>query len=510
MTATTDAAPVSTATPTKSLLARQYDLHPSIRLTIRWAYIALLTGIAFRDSFVSLAETTRGGGLGGYVWGVFAAAILVATSVARRHRTELPIHDRQTDVIVGTMGMIFALLSHAVLLQRYELYFHLLRLDLVAMWAFVVSVSIALFGLRPVARYGWVWGMLLLVFPLPYYITVFALGGGKPNAGFAALLIAGVGTGIAVGRTLRRGFIGSVISWVVGGLVLWIIVVFFYAAPLAVYQQVPALTAIILVGGTFFLHARQGQPKELLGRKVEPLAAGQVWAAVPLVAVIAIALSLVQLPSTLGATPMTHVDAPLNLQRPLSAPPGWHVADTDEFTFVRRMYGRNSLLVRQEMTEDDGDPQYDKQSRPRTVMVDSITTNRPFTFRVYPTRVIYDINSARLSDQHAVDLGHGVTGGMLSGVDGNLMSSWNVLQFAWSEGGLSQQVTIWAVDNHDPDAPFPQPTGDWAATLGRLFTMLLRGNAAVTDDAPSFKDGDLLTRFGTALVAGRIAGDDGP
>jgi hypothetical protein len=510
VTATADLDPAPAATSEKSLLARQYDLHPSIRLSIRWAYIALLIGVAFRHSFVSLAETTRGGGLGGYVWAVFAAAILVAVGVARRHRTELPIHDRQTDVIVGTMGMIFALLLHAILLQRYALYFHLLRLDLVAMWAFAVSVGIALFGLRPVARYGWVWGMLLLVFPLPYYITVFALGGGKPNAGAAALMIAGVATGIAVGRTFRRGLIGSVISWAVGGFVLWIIVVFFYAAPLAVYQQVPALTAIVLVGGAFFLHARRGQPKALLGRKVEPLAAGQVWAAVPLVAVVAIALSFVQLPSTLGTTPMTRIDTPLDLQRPLSAPPGWHLTDTEEFNFVRRMYGQNSLLIRKEMTEDVGDPRYDRQSRPRTVMVDSITTNRPFTFRAYPTRVIYGINGARLSEQRAVDLGHGVTGGMLSGVDGNLMSSWNVLQFAWTEGVLAQQVTIWAVDNHDPGAPFPQPTGDWAATLGRLFTMLLRGNAAVTDVAPSFKDGELLTRFGTALVAARISGGGGP
>ena len=55
------------------------------------------------------------------------------------------------------------------------------------------------------------------------------------------------------------------------------------------------------------------------------------------------------------------------------------------------------------------------------------------------------------------------------------------------------------MDNHDLDAPFPLADRRLGhRLLGRLFTMLLRGNAAVTDDAPSFKDGDLLTRFGSA------------
>ena len=134
-----------------------HRLHPVYRLILRWGYIAVLTVFAFHASLRSVVETTRSGGLGGYVWVVPVAAILAAIGVARRKRTELPIHDRQTDVIVGTMGLVLALLLHGVLLQRYALYFNLLRLDLVAMWTFVLSASVALFGLRPVIRFAWVW-----------------------------------------------------------------------------------------------------------------------------------------------------------------------------------------------------------------------------------------------------------------------------------------------------------------------------------------------------------------
>ncbi|HJT93822.1 MAG TPA: hypothetical protein VJ777_18135, partial [Mycobacterium sp.] len=129
-----------------SVLSRYYALHPTYRLAMRWLLIAILTVVAFWPSIYSIGVTASEQGLGGYVWTVAIVAILVAVGVARRHRTELPIHDRQTDIIVGTMGLVLALLIQAVLLPRYALYFHLLRLDLLAMWLFVLSCSIVLFG----------------------------------------------------------------------------------------------------------------------------------------------------------------------------------------------------------------------------------------------------------------------------------------------------------------------------------------------------------------------------
>ena len=277
-----------------SFAQRYYNLHPVYRLVLRWAFIIATTAVAFHQSLLSLVEVTRNGIRGGFVWTVPVAAVLVAFAVARRRRTELPIHDRQTDIIVGLMGMGVAIMIQWVLLPRYDLYFLLLRLDLIAMWLFATSSAVLLFGLRPVIRFAWVWGMLLLVFPLPYYLAVLTFGGGKTAAGAATLLIAGLGAGIAFGPSYRRGAIASLAAWVVGFAVLGVITFFVPTAALWEYQQVPALTALSVVGATGYFMARRGQPKKVLDRKVEPIAAKQVWAGLPLVLVCTLALAQFQ------------------------------------------------------------------------------------------------------------------------------------------------------------------------------------------------------------------------
>jgi len=434
---------------------------------------------------------------------VVVVGILVALGISRWHRTELPIHDRQTDVIVGTMGLVLALLINGVLLGRYALYFHLLRLDLVAMWLYVLSASIALFGLRPVTRFAWVWGMvLLLVFPLPYYLLVIVLGGTRVAAGAGTLVISGVGTGIALGRTFRRGLIGSLVAWVFGAAVLVVMTNFFYDAPLLAFQLIPAVTTMCVVGGGFFLLARLGAPKRLLDRKVEPLAARQVWSAVPVVVAVGIGLSLMNLPPAVGVTPVAPLSAgALRQGRPLTVPPGWHVTAERTYDWVHRLYGGGADLIRQQLTADTPNPQWDRLGRPRTVMADSITSHRPFSFNVYPARVLYDVAGSRLSTPRFVDLGSGVKGQMVSVVDDKLLVTWNALQFTWGDQQIAQRVTLFAVDNHDPLAPFPEPSGGVGPTLGTLMTILLRGNAADADRDPTFKDSELLAHVGRALVA---------
>jgi hypothetical protein len=502
---------VATGRAVQRLAAWYYALHPSYRLALRWGLITVLTAVAFQSSIASLVQTTRAGGLGGFVWTVVVVAILVALGVSRWHRTELPIHDRQTDVIVGTMGLVLGLLISGVLLRRYGLYFHLLRLDLVSMWLYVLSASIVLFGLRPVARFAWVWGMVLvLVFPLPYYLLVIVLGGGRVAAGAGTLVISGVGTGIALGRTYRRGLIGSLVAWVFGGAVLLVMTIFFYDAPLLAFQLIPAVTTMCAVGGGFFLLARRGAPKRLLDRKVEPLAARQVWAGVPVVVVVGIALAFMRLPPTVGVTTVATVGVGGPQQgQPLIVPPGWHVTAERTYDWVHRLYGGGGDLVRQRMTADTVNPQWDKLGRPRTVMVDSITSHRPFSFNVYPARVLYDVAGSRLSAPRFVDLGSGVKGQMVSVVDDNLLVTWNALQYTWGDRTVAQRVSLFAVDNHDPGAPFPEPSGGVLPTLGTLVTVLLRGNAADADRAPTFKDSDLLVQVGRALVAAQSVSGGG-
>jgi hypothetical protein len=499
--ATATASTTSIASGPSAALARYYEVHPGYRLVMRWLLISALTALAFSDTFISLAATTTEGGVGGYVWTVPAVALLVAVAVARRHRTELPIHDRQTDIIVGGIGLGMAVLIQAALLERYALYFHLLRLDVVAAWLFVACCCVVLFGLRPVIRFAWVWGMFAMAFSLPYYFAVIVLGGGNFAAGAATLLIAAIGTGTAVGRTFRRGVYGSLASWVVGFAVLIAISTFTPDALLIIYQQVPAVAAISLVGLTMYYRDRRGTPKRLLDRKVEPLASKQVWAGVPLVVVAAVALSFCSLPTEISTATISRPSPDLLVQgRPLITPIGWETVEQREYPQVRRLYGDGAVLVRQYMLAQSGNPAWDKLSRPRTLVVDSIVSRRPFSFGTYPGRVVYGLTSARISDPRPIDLDMGVQGRMQSVVDDRLLVTWNSMQFAWGDGDLAQRVTVFAVDNHDPDAPFPTPSTSVTSNIRTLITLLFRGNAVLDDRTPVFKDEDLLRTFTRALV----------
>ncbi len=502
MTATAATPPHIAEPPTPWL----HGLRPVYRLVLRWVFIAALTVLAFHRSLESLLESTRAGSLNGYIWVVPMAGIMAAIGVARRERTELPIHDRQTDVIVGIIGLGVALMVHAVLLQRYATYFHLLRLDLLAMWFFVVSSSVVLFGLRPVTRFAWVWALLLAVFPLPYQITVIFLGGSRVAAGTGVLLIAAAATAIAVGRTRSRGVVGAIGSWAVGLVVLMGIALVRPSAPVFAYQMIPSVSAIAAVGLALYFLARRGTRKRVLDRRLEPLAAKDVWAGLPLVLAVAVALSLVVVPAATSA-PTTWISS-MTFGRPLTPPVGWHVTEQTEYDWVRRLYGRDSTLLRQAMVADTGNLKWDKFSRPRTVIVDSTNTWQPFSFNVYPANVLYDIASSRVSDPYPVGLGHGVTGFMLSVVDDRLLVTWNILVFQWRNKDSAQRVLIAAVDNHEAQAPFPEPNGALLPTLGTLFTVLLRGNAVTSNKDPEYKDAEMLTQFGRGLVDAALKGSE--
>jgi hypothetical protein len=484
------------------LQSRYYGLPPGFRLALRWALIVTTAAIAFHSSIASVYQTVKGGDANSYVVVVPIAAILAAIGVARRERTELPIHDRQTDIIVGTMGLVLALLLHAVLLQRYALYFHLLRLDLVAMSLFLLSSSIMLFGLRPVFRFRWVWGLLLTVFPLPYHIVGILLGGSKFAAGAVTLVIAAAATGISVGRDRNRGVLGDLLAFGFGLIVLVAMTRYFPHVSMLAFQLIPALTAIVVVGVGMFVHARRGVRKRFLERKVEPLAARQVWAAVPVVLLVGIALAFVRLPDLGSPAPKWVADPVLDTE--LTAPAGWHITDRQDYTWVRRLHGPGAALVRQTFVAATGNPKWDKFGRPRTVVVDTVTTDRPFSFNTYRAKVLYSVSAIRQSEPVRIDLGHGVIGELIDVVDDGILVTWNAMQFMWRNATSAQRVLIFTVDNHEPDAPFPAPTGAMISTLNTLFTVLLRGNEAILDRAPEFKDRDLLTQFGQALVAAQI------
>lgn len=472
------------------------------RLILRWLFLVAMTVLAFWKSLASLVESTVEGSLDGFVWMVPLAAIVAALGVTRRERTELPIHDRQTDIIVGGLGLGLAVMLQAILVQRYSLYFHLLRIDLAAMWFFITAGTVMLFGLRPVIRFGWTFMVLICMMPLFYQLAVIFFGGNRSSAGVATVGIAGFATAVAVGRSRGRALLGAIVAVLVGATILVAITVFVPDAPLLVYQMVPSVSAMVIAGMSLYLYSRRGGVrKRVLERAVEPLASRQVYVGISVVLVTAIAISLVNLPPQ--NQPHTHVQG-IAFGRPLAAPAGWHLVEQHDFPWVRRIYGRDADLIRQRFLADVGKPEWDKLARPRTVIVDTTTTYRPFSLEVYPARVMYAQSSARISDPVAVDLGHGIGGSMVTIVDDKRLLTYNVLSWVWRDDESAQRVMIATVDNHEADVVFPEPNGGLVPTLSTMFSVFFRGNQAIWDSDPAFKDLDLLTSFGQGLVTAQF------
>ncbi len=499
-TATTTAL-TNPVTPAAPALVRRPHVQTVFLLTLRWVFLFAVTGFAFHKTLLSLLDSTREGSLNGFVWLMPVAAVIAAIGVARRHRTELPIHDRQTDVIVGILGLGFAIMLQAVLLQRYSEYFHLLRIDLVAMWFFVTASSAILFGLRPVVRFAWVWVLMLLTFPVGYQLTVIFFGGNRVSAAEATLVIAAAATAVSVGRSRNRAVIGAVATLLVGMILLVALAVSAPDAPLFAFQMLPASLSMVGVGLGMFFYARRGRTKRWLGRSIEPLAARQVWAGAALVLAVATVLSLVNLPT--AASSPARFDA-MTFGRPLALPTGWQQTGQIEYPWVRRVYGRNAGLIRQEFLAETGNPKWDKFARPRRVVVDSTSTWQPFSLQVYPATVLYDESSSRFSDPEFIDLGNGVTAALVTIVDDKRFLTYNLLTWTWRNRDSAQRVMVAAVDNHEAELVFPEPTGGMAQALRTMIAVFFRGNQATWDSDPTFKDRDLLTEFGRGLVEAQL------
>ncbi|WP_349269759.1 hypothetical protein MPNTM1_00188 [Mycolicibacterium parafortuitum] len=473
--------------------------NPTLSRLLRWALITAITVLAFVDSLHASLANTRVNGINGYTWIIPASAVLAAGGLARRKPYAARIDDRQTDVIVAVMVLTFAVLVYGVLTPRYAAFFWMLRLDLVAMVLFVVGAGILLFGLRAVTRFDPVWAMVILALPFGYHVAVIVLGGGKAAGGVAALMITAAATAIAAGTDDLRVAVAAAVAWSIGPLALLVIVALRPDTSLLLYQQIPTLASIVCVSAVLLV-----QPRSVpaAAARTDPVTVTDVWWGSLLVAAVGIAVAVIPLPPQSRPPPLPQFDG-IVVGRLPAPPAGWHVVETGSYDVVRRLYGSNATLDRQKLVADVGNPEWDKFGRPRTVVVDTVTTDWPMSLRVFPPQVLFAVNE-RLSERRSVDLGHGITGELLTAVDDDLLLTWSLLEFEWDKDGLAQRFMIASVDNHELDAPFPEPNGAAVKTLGRLFTILFRGSSVVYDETSSFKDADMLTEFGRGFVEAQM------
>ena len=479
--------------------------HSPVQATVRWVFILAMTTVAFWSTLSSLVTELRAGTLITYVPAALVLTAMAGYGTSLRFHTELPIYDRQTDVIVGVVLMILSISIDGLMTQRFFNNYLITHVDLLAMWQFVLASAVMLFGLRPVARYRWSWILgLIAMYPIPYRSVVLALGGDRIIAGAVMVIFAAAAAAVACARTRHHAVIAALVASAVGAVVLLGIAVFAVDAPLIVYQSVPALVGGLSAGAIMYVDHRRGLDSWApYNREFHSLRVTSPRRSAVFIAVCAAAMFFLQ-PPPISFQPNVYVPG-INTQPPLIVPPTWVQTASANYTWTSRLYGRRSHLMRQELRQVQGNPEWDKFSRPRKVMADSIYTRYPLSLDVYRIIFVYDLVGDRFSEWVPVELPHGITGLMQTVVDDTNFLTYNTLVWRWNDGTSTQQVTLMSVDDHEPDAVFPTPQMTTARNLTSMLTVVFRGTSVVEDLQPNFKDQDLLVSCANDLINAQIA-----
>ncbi|MDX2355919.1 hypothetical protein [Dietzia sp. PP-33] len=427
----------------------------------RWALLTALLAAGFHETWLRVVREQAAGAGSGVLLAPILGAALTAVALHLRRRPELPIHDRQSDKIAGTIVLAIALMVQWLVLPRYTGSYVLLHLDVLAAWVFLLGGCVFLFGLRRTGAFWPAWIVLVVVPPGAVRLASYALGGSGTAQIVVALLV--VLTGPVV-----------------------------VAAP-ALLGRVRHRDRGSSDGGG---HARAR--RTVVYRR-------EAWRSAPLLVVVALVLALAPLPPGVSerlATGPPTLDGPGQV-----IPEGWQELETVDYPWAGRMFGPSATLQRQMIRATRVRADWDQLLRPRVAAVQSLTVAGTGVLELFPLEMTFDLSAARVSPPRTVDLGRGVTARYRTVIDDENLLTWSLLTFAWSrDRGRVQRVTLITVDNHEFDAVFPPTVPGTRSTFTRLANLLLRGSAAVTDTNPQDKDLDMLIELGTELVRAQWTG----
>ncbi|MFN3339428.1 MAG: hypothetical protein ACK40Z_06995 [Dietzia sp.] len=434
----------------------------------RWALLVVLAGAGFHRSWMRIAEEVVAGAGSEVLLAAPVGAVVTAVAFHLLRRPELPIHDRQSDKIAGTIILAIALMIQWLVLPRYTTTYVLLHLDFVAAWLFLLGGSVFFFGLRRSFRYWPAWLLLAVAMPGALRLLVFALGGGQGAQVAVMALVVLVGPVMILGPgTIRRLVRGAGSG--AGG------------------RQRP--------GGPTEGRERPGGPP----RKELVVSPREAWRSAPLIIVVGVLLGLAPLPQSLGERVAEGPSSTSGTGQVV--PPEWRELVSIDYDWAEQMFGPTATLNRQMIRSSTPRADWDPLLRPRVAAVQTLTVPNAGVLEVFPLEMSYDLSSARVSPPTPVDLGHSVTARYRTVIDDSNLLTWSLLSFVWQRSDdRVQRVTVLTVDNHEYDAEFPETVPGTRSTISRLVSLLLRGSAAVTDTDPQVKDLEMLTELGTELV----------
>lgn len=464
-TATDDAAPGVNR-------RRSTDQH-SVDLLGRWSFLVVLLAVGFLETWVRVAREEASGAGSAVLLAPVVGAGLTAVTLRLRRRPQLPIYDRQSDKIVGTVVLAVALMVQWLVLPRYSGSYVLLHLDVLAAWVFLLGACSFVFGLRRTGSYWPAWLVLLLIPPGFVRLAVTAFGGDLSAQIPVALAVVLVGP-LAVAspglvRAVRRlpGSVGSRVA--------------------PSHAEGPG-------------HEQRPRGEAGPQRVAAPVVSRrEAWRSAPLLMVVALALALAPLPQ--GVSERLSPGPPDEGRPGQLVPAGWQQVDSVDHPWAERMFGRSATLYRQTIRATRTRADWDPLLRPRQAVVQSLTVGGAGILEVYPFETTFDLSEARVSPPRTVDLGRSVTARYRTVIDERELLTWSLMTFVWSRSTEKvQRVTLITVDNHEYDAEFPETVPGTRSTFRRQVNLLLRGTAAITDTDSQDKDLAMLTELGAALV----------
>jgi hypothetical protein len=285
----------------------------------------------------------------------------------------------------------------------------------------------------------------------------------------------------------------------VGGLILVLAVVFAAGPNNLPPMQMTHLPGVIATLAVTVAGSR-GNPRRWLMRRRAP-AVNDIRRGAALVVIVSVGLAL----APVVRAPLEPAPVSIGPQETstsgVTPPAGWSVTDTTTYAWAPRYFGPDASLVRQKMTAHYANPDWDPQGRPRTVAVDTLRSADRYQARTFGNETLYSTVNGRRSEPLVVDLGHGVEATAYTILDETDFLTYTKLTFSWTrEKGVVEKVSVIAVDDHRPEARFPELAPSISRLLTQVATILFRGNSVTVDTDTRFTDLDVVTEVARGIV----------
>ena len=475
----------------------------------RWLFIVVVTAVTFRGSLTSVVEDIAAGGAIVQVCCPVVTAVAAAFAVRRRGRRMLPIHDRETDIIVGVAALALAVSSASLLAPRLAAVYYLWRLDLLFVWLFVFGAAVLMFGLRPTTHYRVAWLVLALIWPFPVRVVTLSLTNDLRLVAAIELLVAVfvIDYGRRPDDRLRR--LPTVVAAILGA-----------GAVALVPAARPA--ALVVVPTVVALFAGLATRRVTAGRVTSPAATRALVVTRAPRAALGLAVGGVVASFLIPGPPAQVAPSVPTVHRTAYAPgqfvpaTGWQVVSAEDIESTRKYFGVTSSWTRTQLVST-GPRWVDPAGRQRHVVTDVLTVPRASTLITFPVTTTYPMGDLRLGPQLTVDLGDGVSAQTYGAVDESRQLTWTLLTFTWTlpaavarppqpgdsvgpDDTLTQRVTLMAVDDHRPGAPFPEPAAAVGNSVRAVLTRIVRGDQSQLAAAGSAKDTAMLVSVGRGIV----------